>query len=856
VPLRGTVTAGGRYHEATNARSVACVPTAGMRTMRSTTMTLLFLLGALTTRGAELRIPALNAQCGALARVAFSVSAPGPVANLQFALSVDGAELVAVHQTPATAKWIIGRRDAGGHTTILMRGGPVDASEAIGQVLLRIPPAAGAPINVRFSEIRAFGDGFGEIAADVAIAVDVDCGSAPLVFRHLAGDAGGPGALDGVAGRALLRGTRSIVADDAGNIFVADSENHAIRRIDARGETITLAGRLGVPGHADGRGPHSLFQSPRGIALAPDGSLVVADTGTQTIRRVSTSGEVTTIAGKPGEFGTADGSGNDARFCFPAAVAVEPDGSIVVADTGYLHEPIYGVEWCGQTIRRIDPQGQVSTIAGRAGNVGLEDGGAGVARFSYPSGIAVAAGGVIYVADAGFLYGRSYTGRTIRRLTPNGVVTTIAGRSDAPYLGGTADGTGRDAHFGLPSQIAMEAAGTLLVADGGSIRRVTPGGVVTTIGSIPGATRGVAVSSDGSILASDLNGVIWKLDSATQATVVAGSRVAWTDTSPTRDPGTYRGPVGVAVDRAGNAILADWDRIVRVTPEGRSTVVAPRSGTSPFARLSDVAVGQDGTIWATDLDKSCVWRISEDGTIRQIGGAHGWFGWADGGPDEAMFFWPGGIAVANDGTLLVADTNNHLIRRVNPEGVVTTIAGVHGVNGNHDGPAREAQFNSPVGIDCGPEGEIWITESYGQTVRLVTPEGQVLTIAGTPSVTGDSDGKGGSARFNWMAGVSVDSRGRAWVIDGGRMLRVVERDGTVTTAAGGPDGFAQFDASRYSGVDEGLGSDARFLSPSGIAFAPGGRLFVTDFWGRSLKVGVPCFEGAACGKERTRAVRR
>ncbi|MFA6958142.1 MAG: hypothetical protein WC538_19920 [Thermoanaerobaculia bacterium] len=823
--------------------------------MRSIAIGMALLLGAVTTRGAELRSPAVKAQCGSLARVAFSVSAPGSVANLQFELAVDGAELVGVYQTPATPKWIIGRRDEGARTTILMRGGPVDASEALGEVLVRIPPAAGAPVNIRFSEIRAFGDGFGETAADAAITVEVDCESAPLVFRPLAGYTGGRGSLDGVAGHALMKGTRGIVTDGAGNIFVADSENHAIRRVDARGETITLAGRLGVPGHADGGGRSALFQSPRGIAIAPDGSLVVADTGTQTIRRVSASGEVTTIAGKPLEFGTADGSGSDARFCFPSAVAVASDGSIIVADTGYLHEPIYGVEPCGQTIRRIDPQGQVLTIAGRAGSVGLEDGAAGVARFSYPSGVAVAADGAIWIADAGFLYGRSYTGRTIRRLAPNGVVTTIAGRPDAPYLGGTADGTGRDAHFGLPSQIAMEPAGTLLVADGGSIRRVTSGGVVTTIGTIPGATRGVAVSSDGTVYASDLNGVVWKLDSTTEATVVAGSHTAWTDTSPKRDPGTFREPESVAVDRRGNAIVADWDRIVRVTPDGRATVVAPRSGTSPFARLNDVAVSPDGTIWATDLDKSCVWRISEDGTVRQIGGANGWFGWADGGPDEAMFFWPSGIAVAKDGAALVADTNNNVLRRVGLDGVVSTIAGVHGTNGNHDGPAMEAVFNYPIGIDCGPEGEIWITESYGHTVRMVTPEGQVLTIAGAPSVAGNADGRGAAARFSWLGGVSVDARGRAWVSEGS-MIRVVERDGSVTTAAGGPGGFAQFDASSYLGVDGGLGSTARFLTPSGLAFAPDGRLFVTDSWARSLSVGVPCYEGALCGKERARAVRR
>jgi sugar lactone lactonase YvrE len=822
-----------------------------MRTIRSIALGGAFLLAAVTARGAELRIPVVKARCGSLARVAFGVTASGPVANLQFDLAVVGAELVGVQQTLATGKWIVSRADEGGRTTIRMRGGPVDASELLGQIVLRVPPAAVDALPVRLSEIRAFGDGFGETAPDVTATVGVDCTLPPLVFRDFAGTPGGPGSRNGTAGRALLKDTRSIAIDAAGNLYVADSGNHAIRRVDARGEVITFAGRTGVAGHADGRGSEALFQAPRGIALAPDGSLVVADSGTQTIRRISPAGEVTTIAGKPGEQGSADGAARDARFCFPSAVAVAADGSVIVADTGYLNEPIYGLPFCGQTIRKIDPRGQVSTIAGSPGAVGLTDGPGAAARFSFPTGVAIAGDGSIWVGDTGSIHGRSYNGRTIRRIAPDGTVTTVAGRPDAPYDSGSIDGVGRGARFALPSQIVEDSDGSFVVADIGTIRRVTVDGRVTTIAGVPGASSGVAVGSDGSLFASDRNGAIWKLAPPAEPALVAGSRFLPGEGKPDREASELKGPSDVAIDRDGSALVADYGRIVRVTPDGRSSVVVPQSGASPFQQLLALAVDTtDGTIWA--IDGSRVWKISPDGTMLRIGGANGWFGWADGGPDDAMFFWPQDLAVAADGTVIVADTNNHVLRRVTKDGMVTTIAGEHGINETLDGPVATARFNHPVGVAVGAEGAVWVTESWGQTVRLVA-QGQVSTIAGTPGVIGDSDGKGSEARFAQLLGLAVDARGRAWVSDS-TMIRIVERDGTVTTAAGGSSGFIRFDATSYSGIDGGLGSETRWMGASDLAFDANGRLFVVDgYW---LKVGTPCFEGSSCGAPRARAARR
>lgn len=822
-----------------------------MRSGRSIAALIATLVAAGGAAGAELRVGEVKAQCGAVARATFDMSAAGPVANLQFDIAVDGAELVAIHPAPATSKWVVNRIGSSGRTTVRMRGGPVESRAVLGQIVVRVGPGATGPVGIRLSEIRAFGDGFGEVAPDVTASIAVDCASPPLVFRHLAGSPGGPGARDGVAGHALMNDTRSIVIDGDGNLFAADSGNHAIRRVDARGETMTLAGRSGVPGAADGRGSGALLQSPRGIALAADGSLVVADTGTQTIRRVTRSGEVTTIAGKAGEFGSVDGTGSAARFCFPAAVAVARDGSIVVADTGFLDLTIYGTELCGQAIRRIAPDGTVTTVAGKAGAIGVEDGAPDVARFYYPQGIAVARDGAIWVADTGWPHGRSYMGRSIRRIAPDGMVTTLAGRGDRPYSGGSIDGTGSEARFSYPTQLVEEASGSFLVADAGSIRRVTAGGVVTTVAGAPGAAHGVAIGADGAVHSSDRNGAIWKLDPEREPALVAGSRIQSIHPFDDKDAGRFRSPVDVAVARDGTLVVADYDRIVRVTREGSMSIVVPGGG--PLARLSAIAVDGDGTIWATDIDKSCVWRVRPDGALLQIGGANGWFGWADGGPGEAMFFWPRGIAVAPDDAVWVADTNNHVLRRVTKEGVVTTVAGTRGANETLDGPVAMARFNHPVGIAFGPGGEAWVTESYGQSVRRLA-EGQVVTIAGSPGIAGNADGSGANARFASLAGVAVDARGRAWVADGA-MLRIVESDGSVSTAV--PSAVAgSIEGISFAAVDDGLAADARFAGVAGLEFDEGGRLFVADPGAYAIKVGEPCFEGARCGEVRRRPAGR
>ncbi len=212
-------------------------------------------------------------------------------------------------------------------------------------------------------------------------------------------------------------------------------------------------------GGADGTGMAASFQLPGGLAVGPAGDLFVADTYNSTIRKVAAGGVVTTLAGTAGVIGSGDGSGAAAGFYHPSAIAVDAAGNAYVADTS------------NSTIRKITPAGLVSTFAGSPAVAGSNDGTGAAARFSFPQGIALDAAGNLYVADS--------NNRTIRKITPAGVVTTLAGTAG---VYGVDDGTGAAAQFALPQSLVVDGAGTIYVSDTATkIRKVTPAGVVTTL---------------------------------------------------------------------------------------------------------------------------------------------------------------------------------------------------------------------------------------------------------------------------------------------------------------------------------------------------------------------------------------
>ncbi len=216
----------------------------------------------------------------------------------------------------------------------------------------------------------------------------------------------------------------------------------------------TAAGAVGVAGSKDASGTSAHFRNPQGIAIGKNGIIYIADTSNHTIRALA-NGSVTTLAGLAGTVGPVDGVGNLARFSSPMGLATDAAGVLYVADTG------------NNTVRKVASDGTVTTLAGSAGWMGAVDGTGATARFFAPKALAVDASGNIYVADT--------ANQLIRKVTPSGVVTTLAGLSGQA---GMQDGTGTQAQFSSPAGIAVGSDGNIYVADTGnsSVREVTPAG--------------------------------------------------------------------------------------------------------------------------------------------------------------------------------------------------------------------------------------------------------------------------------------------------------------------------------------------------------------------------------------------
>ncbi|MCX6725052.1 MAG: NHL repeat-containing protein, partial [Candidatus Saccharibacteria bacterium] len=328
------------------------------------------------------------------------------------------------------------------------------------------------------------------------------------VVSTLAGS-GSAGSADGIGTAASFKTPTGIAVDNSGNIYVADNGNNKIRKITPAGVVNTLAGS-GSVGSNNGTSSSASFNGPYSVAVDNSFNVFVADYQNYKIRQVNSAGDVTTFAGSGNQV-SIDGTGTNASFNYPSGIAQDNAGNKYVTDV------------VGHKIRKITPSGVVTTFAG-SGSYGFADGTATAAKFYWPTGIVVDAMGYVYVAD--------YGNNRIRKITPAGEVTTLAGSGSA----GSDNGTGLSASFNHPKSLALDGAGNLYVADMSNnyIRKVTPSGVVTTF-----AGNGATGSTDG-VLAS----------------------------------ASFYEPNGVAVDGTGNIYVADMgnNKIRKIASSGGYTI--------------------------------------------------------------------------------------------------------------------------------------------------------------------------------------------------------------------------------------------------------------------------------------------
>jgi sugar lactone lactonase YvrE len=332
---------------------------------------------------------------------------------------------------------------------------------------------------------------------------------------------------------------------------------------------------------------------------------------------------------------------------------------------------------------------QWSDFAGMSGRDGTNDGSGNAARFSSPFGVTVTGNGDVYVAD-------TYN-QTIRKVSKDGVVTTLAG---IPGISGSNDGLGDSARFGKPRGLAVDPSGNVYVADTSNqtIRKIAPGGLVSTLAGSPGTSGG----GDG-----------------------------------TGSAARFYSPNGVATDTGGNVYVADtYNQTIRkVTPNGE---------VSPLA-----------------------------GSLRAVGSNDGMGG--------ARFSYPLGVAVDGTGNVYVADSGNRTIRKITSAGLVTTLAGSPGKYGDIDGPGCEARFSNPRGVAVDQRGNIYVADSNNQAIRKITPEGVVSTLGGSRTqANAGARGSRGRSNPGYPSGVAVDDAGNVYVADvHNKTIRKITRSAAV-----------------------------------------------------------------------------
>lgn len=644
--------------------------------------------------------------------------------------------------------------------------------------------------------------------------------AADYAFTHLAGPLGGPGNADGPVNIARFNSPNAIARDAMGNIYVSDPGNRAIRKITPAGQVSTLAL---TP--ADG-GIVNVGYS--GLTVDAAGNLYVtySDYRQHRVFKITPDGIVRPFAGStygPFYFGTrqigvnADGKGEGAAFFEPTGLAVDHAGNVIVADSG------------NNTVRRIAPDGTVTTIAGDpdggSDSAGYVDGSATTARFTRPSSVAMDAAGNILVADI----------TTIRRITPDGTVTTLAG---ALGLTGSTDGVGTAARF-LRPRIALDAAGNVLISDeNGIVRRMTPDGTVTTLAGspgLPGITDGVGAAArfiapcavlsaaDGAILVADrASDAIRKVALDGTVTPFAGVAGDFGATGGTGAEARFDEPWGVAFDRDGNAYVADRgsDLLRRITPAGVVTAAASTRDAKSQEPVG-VAIDSQGNIFVV-CARNTVIKVSPSSWVPTIfAGKDLAFGHNDGPGATATFHYPLGITIGPDDTLYVTDTGNKCIRTISPQGVVGTL------NVTDTGTALVA----PNGIAMDAAGNLYVTDRTLNTIHKITPTGTMTVFAGSPNQAGSDDGVGAAARFRGPCGIAVGANGNLFVTDtGNNLIRMIAPDGTVTTI-GGTFGI-------YGSAD-GTGPAAHFFSPIGIAAKSDGSIVIAEELNSAIRLGKP-----------------
>jgi len=594
----------------------------------------------------------------------------------------------------------------------------------------------------------------------------------------------------------------------------------------------TLFAGSGVAGSADGTGVAASFNQLQAVCTDATGNIYAIDEGNWRVRKITPSGTVSTLAGSNFMGGT-DGTGAGASFLFayPGLITADASGNVYVENTDlngntdvrkitpagvvttYLNgitTNAFAADAAGNiyftdrnTVKEATPSGSIITIAGNYSNIYQQTDGAGTAAsFTGIAAITIDHAGNLYVADET----PNNTAINIREVTQQGLVTTLQASFQNYYANNT---------YG----IAIDNSGNFYLSDGFEIRKVAPGGPVTTVSNL-GQSFSIAIDPSGNYLYT-----INANSNELSTTALSNNTVSYAI-----NPAL---PQGLAFDPATGTISGTP---TVVTPAANYNYAAYCNGGSSTGTINLSVYLPLPNITYTTPQNYTVGNLISPLTPGNTGGAVSFdnlvgtyagtlaAGYTDGAAANAQFNGPTWVVADKQGNIYVSDSRNNVIREINTSGNVSTLAG-SGTAGFVNGTGASASFSGPAGLAIDASGNIYVADQGNNVIREITPAGVVSTYAGT-GVAGLVGGAAGTARFKLPVALAFDKPGNLYVADqGNNAIRKINPMGTVSTFAG----------ATTSGSTDGAGAAARFNSPEGLAVDPYGNIYVADQGNRLIR---------------------
>ena len=713
----------------------------------------------------------------------------------------------------------------------------------------------------------------------VLLALPLSLPAQPTTAFTIETVAGMPGVGDlGPLQEALLFEPQGLALDESGNLFIADRSHHRVRRISRAGQITTVAG-TGVSGASGdgGRAVDATLNRPSDVAVDNFGNLYIADTSNRRVRKMDLAGIITTVAGT-GSFGSGGDGGLavDAQLSDLEGVFLGATGNLYIADTS------------NHRVRRVATDGVITTVAGTGTSGFSGDGGAATnAQLNAPSGVVIGRpgtpqAGALFIADT-----RNHRVHMVK----DGTITTFAG--DGTRAFGGDGGSAVAAQLGIPRKLAFDQVGNLFVTHSidSRVRRITLAGQIETVAgagfgfggdggpavdALMRGPDGIATGDDfGSFFVSDAgNHRVRKVERGTM-NPVTGRRHDGGDGGPATEADLFM-PYGLETDNQPNVYIADTlnHRVRKLTfvgPDALGTAAAPKAapagtistvagtGESGFsgdgslgslAQLNeprDVAVDSFGNVYIADRLNHRIRRLAPDGTISTLAGSgNPGFG-GDGGPASAAALnSPSAVAVDSEGNVFVADRSNHRIRKIDGSGTITTIAGTGAAGFSGDGgQGSNAQLNTPTGVAVDSAGHVFFADTLNRRVRMISPDGIITTVAGNGSGGGGGDGGPATEAEVEPWDVAVDGDGNLYIADSTFRIRKVRKPaavalegatkgllaGAIATIAG--TGLAGF------GGDGGPATGADLNSPRGVTVDALGNVYFSDSLNNVVRILLP-----------------